>query len=155
MWILKRFYILIMSSILSFDIINIVVLCKAEGEECWWPDPKIFLCIPASAAAVNSKGIKTILANGLITFFIKGNSVFSNGPSNLPRNPPYCIVLDNWVFDNLISVNELFAKALRIFTTCLLVSNNSWGKIVSLSPIIFDDNLKLIQFHFLLQILTY
>ena len=50
-----------------------------------------FLCIPASAAdaaAVNPKEIKTLLANGLITFDIKGNPVFKNGPSNLPRNPP-------------------------------------------------------------------
>ena len=39
-------------------------------------------CIPASAAdaaAVNPKGIKSFLANGLITFFINGNPVFSNG----------------------------------------------------------------------------
>ena len=59
---------------------------------------RLFLCIPASAAdaaAVNPNGIKTLLANGLITFFIKGNPVFSNGPSNLPRNPPDCIILDN------------------------------------------------------------
>ena len=54
-------------------------------------DPKIFLCIPTSAAdaaAVNPNGIKTRLANALNTFFINGNGVFSNGPSNLPRNPP-------------------------------------------------------------------
>ena len=54
-----------------------------------WPDPNIFLCIPASAAdaaAVNPRGIETLLANGLITFFINVNPVFSNGPSNLPRN---------------------------------------------------------------------
>ena len=38
----------------------------------------IFFCIPASAAdavAVNPKGIKALLANGLITFFISGNPV--------------------------------------------------------------------------------
>ena len=37
------------------------------------PDPQIFLCIPASAAdaaVVNPKEIKTLLANGLITFFL-------------------------------------------------------------------------------------
>ena len=58
---------------------------------------RFFSCIPASAdaAAVNPKGIKTLLANGLITFFINGNPVFSNGPSNLPRNPPDCVILDN------------------------------------------------------------
>ena len=50
------------------------------------PDPNIFLCIPASAAdaaAVSPKGINTVLANGLITFFIKGNPVFNKGPSKL------------------------------------------------------------------------
>ena len=38
-----------------------------------------FLCIPTSAAdaaAVNCKGINTLLANDLITFFINGNPVF-------------------------------------------------------------------------------
>ena len=85
--------LLIMSFISSFDIISPVVL---------WPDPKIFLCIPASAAdaaAVNPNGIKTFLANGLIAFFINGNPVFSTGPKSLPRNAPDCIFLDNWVFD--------------------------------------------------------
>ena len=74
-----------------------------------------FLCIPTStagAAAVNPKGIKTLLANALITFFINGNPVFSKGPRSLPRNPPDCIILDNWVFDNLISVDKWFEKAL-------------------------------------------
>ena len=54
-----------------------------------------FLCIPASsadAAAVNPNGIKTLLANVLTTFFINGNPVFSNGTSNLPKNPPNCII---------------------------------------------------------------
>ena len=69
-----------MSFISSSEITKVVV-----------PDPNLFLCIPASAAdaaAVNSKGIKTLLANGLITFFINVNSVASNRPSNLPKNPP-------------------------------------------------------------------
>ena len=54
-----------MSSISLFDIISVV-----------FPDPNIFLCNPASAAyaaAVNPKGIKPLLANGLTTFFINGN----------------------------------------------------------------------------------
>ena len=68
--------------------------------------------------------------------------MFSNGPSNLIRDPPDCIILDNWVFDYLISVDKWFAKPLRRFVTCLLVNNNLWGKLVSLSPIIFDDSLK-------------
>ena len=51
-----------MPFILSFDIISAVV-----------PDPKIFLCIPASAAdtaAGYPNGMKTLLANCLITFFL-------------------------------------------------------------------------------------
>ena len=67
------------------------------------------LSIPASAAdavAVNPKGIKTLLANGLITFIINGYPVFSNGPRSLLGNPPYCIILDLWVFYNLISVDK-------------------------------------------------
>ena len=47
-----------------FDIIRVV-----------FPDPNIFLCIPASAAdaaAFNPRGINTLFANGAITFFING-----------------------------------------------------------------------------------
>ena len=79
-----------MSSISSFEIIKVVLLLL--------PDPKIFLCIPTSAAdaaAVYPKGIKTLLANGFITLFIRGNPVLSNGPKSLPRNPPDCIIFDN------------------------------------------------------------
>ena len=105
----------------------------------------IFFSIPAfiaDGAEVNPRGIKTILANGLITFFINENPVFSNGPSYLQRNPHDCIIIENCVFDNLILVDELFAKALRRIETCVLVSNNLRRKLFSLSPIIFDDNLK-------------
>ena len=54
---------------------------------------RLFLCDPASAAdaaAVNLKGIKILLTNGLIIFLINGNPVFSNGP----RNRTDCVVLD-------------------------------------------------------------
>ena len=50
----QEFTILIISFISSFDIISVV----DKGQ---LPDPKIFLCIPASAAdaaAVNPKGLK-------------------------------------------------------------------------------------------------
>ena len=92
-----------------FVVVCIRWLCEAEEEQWRRPDPKIFLCIPASAAdatAVNPKGMKTLLANGLITFFISSNPIFNGGPSNLPRNPPDCIILDNWVFDSLIPVDK-------------------------------------------------
>ena len=81
-----------MSFISSFDLVSTVLL-SCDGR---LRDPKIFLCIPASAAdtaTVYPNGIKTLLANGLITFFINGNIVFSNGPRSLPRNPPDCITL--------------------------------------------------------------
>ena len=70
--------ILIMSSISSFDIINGVLLL----------DPKSFLYIPVSAAdatAVNPNGIRTLLANGLIIFFINGDPVVGNRPRSLPK----------------------------------------------------------------------
>ena len=73
---------------------------------------RFFLYIPASAAdaaAVNPNGIKALLANGLIAFFINGNPVFINGPRSLPRNPPSYINLDDWAFDSLILTGELFA----------------------------------------------
>ena len=66
----------------------------------------MYSCIAADAVAVNPKGIKTLLANGLITFFISGSPVFSKGPRSLPRNLPDYIILDIWVFDNLISVHK-------------------------------------------------
>ena len=59
---------------------------------------QILKFIPASTAdavAVNPTGIETLLANGLIAFFISGNPVFSNGPKSLSKNPPDCIILDN------------------------------------------------------------
>ena len=49
----------------------------------------------ADAAAVNSNGIKTLLAIGLSTFPVKRNAVFDNGPKTLPKSPPDCTVLYN------------------------------------------------------------
>ena len=44
----------------------------------------------------------------------------------------------------MILADELFAKDLQGFTTCLLLDNNLCGKLVSSSelPIKFDDSLK-------------
>ena len=89
-----------MSSISSFDIISVVVLLclgKAKSKGCL-PDPEILSYIPAFAAeasAGNPNGIKTLLANGFIIFFINGNPVFNHGPRSLTRNPPDCVILDN------------------------------------------------------------
>ena len=85
-----------MPFISSFDIIRIVLFyAKLRTKVDDLPDPEIFSCISASvadAAAVNPKGFKTLLVNGLITLFISGNPVFSNEPRSLPRNPPDCII---------------------------------------------------------------
>ena len=105
------------------------------------------MSIPASSAdAVNPSEIKTLLANGLITFFFKVNPIFTNGPTSLPRNPPSYINLDNWIFDSIISADELFA-------TCLSVNNNLCGKLVSSSelPFLFDDNLKTTSVSFFIE----
>ena len=88
-----------MSSISSFDIICIPARIPASA---------------ADATSFNPNRIKTLLANGLITFFINGNPVFSNGPKNLPRNPHNCTILANRDFDNLISVDELFELFAKI-----------------------------------------
>ena len=117
-----------MSFISSFDIISVVV-CVVESEGL--PEARIFfLCIRESAAvavAVNPNGTKILLANGLVIFLIKCNPVFSNGPRSLPGNPLDFIILDKRVFDSLTSVDDLLAKALRRFATCVLVDNNLCG----------------------------
>ena len=93
------------SFISSLEIIVIVI-----------PDPNIFLWIAVSvadAAAVNSNGIKTLLASGLRIFIIESDQVFSNGPKILTKNSPDCHISSNWVFDNFILAEELSSKALR------------------------------------------
>ena len=67
------------SSISSFEIINIVFFAKSEGRT---PVPKILFWIAASvaeAAAVNSNGFETLLAYDLSSFFIKDKPFYSNG----------------------------------------------------------------------------
>ena len=77
--------------------------------------PNTLLLIAVSvvdAAAVNPNGIKTLLVKGLSTFFIEGKPVFRYGPKGLPRDPPDCPILCNWVFDDFILDEELFGKTL-------------------------------------------
>ena len=78
--------------------------------------------------------LKTLLASGVSTFFIKGKPAFSNGTKSLSRTPPDFTILCNWFFyaiDNFILVDELFAKNLLSLETCALVNNNLCGKFVS------------------------
>ena len=91
----RDFFILIRSSISLFDIISVVVS----------PDPNIFLFILASAAdaaAINPEGITTLLANDVITFFIKGNPAFNKGPSNLPKT--YHLIYLSFLITELLKV---------------------------------------------------
>ena len=62
-----------------------------------------------------------------------------------------CTILCNWVFDNFILVEELFAKA------CVLVNNNLFRKLfLSLeSPIIFNESLNVTSVLYLFLILIY
>ena len=77
-------------------IIFIISFLHLKLWKSYFQTPIFFYVFPHSAdeaAAVNPKGIKTLLVNDLITFFINGNPVFNNGPSNLPRNSPDWIIL--------------------------------------------------------------
>ena len=81
----------ILESLRAQIIFNISFISSFEIIKVVFPELNIFLCIPASAAdaaAVSPKGIKILLDNGLITFFINRNPLFNNGPSDLPKNPP-------------------------------------------------------------------
>ena len=117
-------------------------------------DLNSFLWIAASItdAACNLNGFKTLLANGFNTFFIKGNPVFSYGLKSLPKNPPDCPILWNWVFDDFILADEPLAKALRRFETSVLVNSNLWGRLFLLleSQKIFDENFKVTSVPFLI-----
>ena len=67
----------------------------------------------SGAPGVNPNSIKALLANGLSTFFIKVNLVFSNVLKSLPKSNPDFLNLCNIVFDNLMLAEELFVEVLR------------------------------------------
>ena len=85
-----------------------------------------------------------LLTNGLSTFFIKDNRVFTNSFKSLPKNPPGCPTLCNRIFDNFILADEPFVKALPSLNTCVLVNNDLCGKLFSAleSPATFEVILK-------------
>ena len=72
---LTIFMVLLIS---SFSVINFVCLATASAD---------------AVAAFNPNGMKTFLTNGLSTFTTKNNPDFSNGPTNLRRNHPACLIL--------------------------------------------------------------
>ena len=89
--------------------------------------------------------MKTLLPNGLSTFFINGEPTFINGLRKLRRKLPDCTILDSWVFDDLILADKLFAKVLRGFETYLSVIRNLCWKLVSSleSPNVFDESFRI------------
>ena len=126
--------------IFSFEIINVVT-----------PDSNIFLWIAGSvadAALVNPNCIKTVLANGIRTSPIKGNPVFSNPPKSLPKNRVLFYAIE--FLSNFTLADELFAKVLQSFETCVLVNNNLSGKLFSSleSPKSFEDIFKVTSISF-------
>ena len=66
-------------------------------------------------------------------FFAKGIATFINGPANLPnndlKNSPDWIILEVWALENFKSVDILLLSAFLSFVFCLIVSNNSCGKL--------------------------
>ena len=68
---------------------NILVLIKTSSEDVWliyssWSRRLQDVFIKTNVyCVVNPDGNKTLLANSLSTFFIKGKPVFSNGPKSL------------------------------------------------------------------------
>ena len=54
-------------------------------------------------------------------FLINVKPVFCNEPRSLPRNLPDCIILEIWVFDNILLADEFFGKYLERFAADLLV----------------------------------
>ena len=64
------------------------------------------------------------LENGVSTFFIIGNPIFSIGPKSLPKNPPDCPILSNRFFVNFILADQPFAKDLQSLKISVIVNKN-------------------------------
>ena len=96
----------------------------------------VFLWISASiaeAAAVILTGAKKIFAKGAATFI----TVPANLLNNEPKNPPDWVILDIWALESFILIDILFSNAFLNFVFCLVVYDNSWGKLFPLNIFIF------------------
>ena len=83
----------------------------------------------------------SIIPYGAKIFFAAGTATFINGPANLlnnkPKNHPGWIILDICALDNFKSVDILFLNAFLNLVVCLVLSNNSWGKLFPWNILIF------------------
>lgn len=77
-----------------------------------------------------------------MTVSLRDLTIFIHDLRILPRNSHNSIILGILVFDNFISFDKIFAKALQKLATCLLVSSTLWGKLFLLAPVLHDNNLK-------------
>ena len=91
-----------------------------------------FFWIPASIVEAAA-----IIPNGAKRFFAKGIATFIYGPANLlnndAKNPPDWIILEIWALESFKSVDILLLKAFLTFVFCLVVNNNSCGKLFPLN----------------------
>ena len=83
--------------------------------------------IVSDTAAVNPDGIKTLLVYGLNTFSLKEMQLLVVVLKvylkilliSLPKNLPDFPILCNWIFDDSVLADELFANALQSLETCI------------------------------------
>ena len=77
------------------------------------------------------------------TFAPVASNATSLAYNSSTRIPPDCIILERWVFENVIVAAKPFVKALQIFGTCVLVNNLCGESAESLElPTIFDEKFK-------------
>ena len=85
------------------------------------------------------------------------HATFINGPANLlnndPTNPPDGIILDIWALESFKSGDILLLKAFLSFGFCLVVNNNSCGKLFTLT--LFKLILRVVPVLFLTAVFSF
>ena len=73
------------------------------------------------------------------------------------KNSLDCIILDSWVFENVILADELFVIVLQILETCVSVNNILCINLFSSLefPIKFDERFKVTSVPFFLSLFSY
>ena len=86
-----------------------------------------------------------VIFNGTL---VAGANILSVSSVNLPDY----IILDSWLFENSILLDQPFAKPLQSFEIFVLVNNNLWVKLVSSLELltVFDERFEFISVLFLI-----